>query len=592
MSRPLTNRFVGVFLTAFLVIVSALTFTPRASAAVGDIVLDNPQITTTKDQLQQWDYAQLTLDWSAPDGIQGGETFEIEFPPEISPDQNFSFPLVSSDGVQGGTCQVTPTSMVCTLNDAFAGMDNVNGTVSIEVQAKEVTAPGETSVELILDGVLVTVPLPGDGIVGSVSPSITGSQKWGWAENNYTEFVWPVIISGEDVAKLGTAPLTITDTLGGGHVFPEEPGNFSFYELTPEQFETNPWHPSPDSHLPIQSITVDPSRTSADVVVSAPTGGWDDSKIYILFYRTVTEDGKPANSQDSFENTATVNGMTLYEKVVREEGGDGSIEGVPRGSFDIEKVMADSSVALPANTTFTVEAIIDSPADSFDGTETYTITAGKITNGGTELPAGTKVTLHEVNLPTIDGYTFNTPKFTTIDAGDGSVAISDDGATAVVTIASTSNVQLRLTNTLQAVATTSSTVSSSAPSTTSSTEPTSAAPSSTAPVSSEPTPSAPTQPTTVTTAFPTTGNSIIPIPLPIPIPGSPGSSEPSTTPTDAVLGVRNAPPAPAASQQTGQPQKTSRMLANTGANSAFVLLAGSLLALVGIGLIKLARRAK
>lgn len=326
-----------------------------------------------------------------------------------------------------------------------------------------------------------------------------------------------MIITGADVADLDSGPLEITDILDEGHVYLDDPNNFSFYQMTGAQFEDNPWYPPAENRLPIDEINLNQSRTEAHITISAPEGGWNKNRVYVLFYRTTTTDGKPAANQAKFTNTAYVNGQELTSAIVREGEGTGTIDGVERASFDIHKVMSDASAELPAGTTFTVEATIDSPVDSFDEVKTYEVTPGEVTNGGTLLPAGTTVPLKEIDLPVIDVYTFSAPQFSTLDEGDGNIEISADGQTAVLTIAENTNAVVKLVNEVTTVPVV--TPTPEAPPT----------PTTVIPTPAETETATPTEtptPTVTPTKTPDRNIPIIPIiPIPIPLLGIPGSSD-------------------------------------------------------------------
>lgn len=385
--------------------------------------------------------------------------------------------------------------------------------------------------------------------------------------------------------------------------------------MTGAQFEDNPWYPPAENRLPIDEINLNQSRAEAPITISAPEGGWNKNRVYVLFYRTTTTDGKPAANQAKFTNAAYVTGQELTSAIVREGEGTGTIDGVERASFDIHKVMSDASAELPAGTTFTVEATIDSPVDSFDEVKTYEVTPGEVTNGGTLLPAGTTVPLKEIDLPVIDVYTFSAPQFSTLDEGEGNIEISADGQTAVLTIAENTNAVVKLVNEVTTVPVVTPTPEAA---------PT---PTTVIPTPAETETATPTEtptPTVTPTKTPDRNIPIIPIiPIPIPLPGIPGSSDGGNLPppqpivpapqvvdiptaelshTDAVLGIQN-PTDGKQPQLQGQPQpqlqgqqkqgvvpRTTRVLASTGANPEVALGLGTILAAIGAGLLIRSRR--
>lgn len=599
----------ALIVTIALFVLTTTAFSPLANAAVGDIKLSNPALTADRTPIQQWDQVTLSFDWAAPEGIKGGETFTAQFPKEVSAPNDLSFPLTDTSGNAGGTCKVRSTSqtITCTLNDAFANMDNVGGKVSVFVQAREITDQNQRTVNMTLGSEVVVVDIPGGEIVDAETPMIKESQKWGWAEENFTSFVWPVIIRGSDLAELGNAPLHIRDELGGNQVYADA-DSFSFYSLTASQFQDSPWTPPAKNHLAIDSVTISADGKSAEISISAPAGGWNPKRVYILWYRTATADGRPAKNAESFQNTAIVNGKAYSAKVVREVGGEGTITGVPRGSFDVTKVMEPGSEQLPADIAFKVQAVIDSPNDAFDGTKTYTVRPGETVNGGVLLPSGTTVTLKEVELPTFPGMAFNAPKFETISTGDGNASVSADGTTAVLTISEQTNVQLKLTNSVEPVVppvtSTPTSTPTSAPISTPGTSSVAPTTSSMVTTSSTPTPT-----TTPLTAPPTTSHSggIPLIPIPIPLPnnsGNSGGSNPARPDQparpDEVRGIAN--PAPTAQRthdvlgvsnpdpDKRMQQQPQRKLANTGVDAQWLLAGGTFLAMLGLGLFVGSRR--
>lgn len=112
---------------------------------------------------------------------------------------------------------------------------------------------------------------------------------------------------------------------------------------------------------------------------------------------------------------------------------------VPTGMFSVTKVVSGPAAdSIPATTEFTVAYSVDSDP-IIDGT--MRVTADGVAVSGPELPVGTRVTLSEVALPTVDGVSWETPAFS------GADITTDADGTASFVIGADRVIALTLTNT-------------------------------------------------------------------------------------------------------------------------------------------------
>ena len=411
----------------------------------GPVVIDRVRILESNDPIRQWERIIIGWDWSAPDGVQDGQEFSVAFPVELEITADENFALVDTDGTVGGTCvAVRATDVVtCTFNNAFVDKDDVNGTIEIRAHAETVTDVTEVSFT-DSNSIEHVVELGEEGILPELIDINPEVYKQGWYEGDGITGNWQIWIPGSDLQGY-SGDLVIQDDLSGlEHVYVDrgrESSVWTFTTLDDGSLQL-------DEKVGDLNATFDPDGQSMTITLQEPAGGWNSDHVYRVRYMTETSDGEPADFDEATTNSASVDGREVNSRIWRVSQADGTISGVDRGSFEVTKRLdatGDVRARIPAGTMFTVRATYEK--DGAAQTETIQVPLDGSAAGNESLPAGTVVTLTEINLPEIPGVTFGEPRFSATNDNDENVEISADGRTATVTIIESDNVAVTLTNT-------------------------------------------------------------------------------------------------------------------------------------------------
>lgn len=427
---------VSVALTAVMLSFGA---SPAQAKALGNI-FDSITITTDSenpdDPLAKWERAEVTATWDTT-GLnpQAGDTFELTLPPEFGIGGD-SFPLTAPDGQIIGECAVTiatdstPAVVECTLTgDYWETHTNISGSITLDVQAREET--DDSTVEFGVGDDTVTVDLPGDEAIGppNVEPKPEDIRKDGWFNADRGEVTWRIYVPGNTIT--GT-DVTIVDTLPEGLNY--DSASVAYVANTQEGW-ANYVNGTPEGWLAEGSgYTVDVDGQT--VTVTIPNA--DPSLFYALELRTTVDEGLTVNPGDEFTNTATVNGREVSSDASYRTSGSGQGQGFING-FSLTKEIAGSGADLVGDAEFSVRySYTDAAGEPQSGTLTF---AQGETVGYAPIPAGTEVTLEELELPQIEGITWETPAF----SGEG---VTDNGdGTATFTVVEDAEVAITLTNT-------------------------------------------------------------------------------------------------------------------------------------------------
>lgn len=462
-ARDLTAGVVTL-LTAVVVALQFL-LTPVAAVAqetertivFDSVTLDSPR--PADEPLRQWDLLTLQAEWNAPHGVEQGQEFSLTFPDSFQFIRDAEFSLVSTEGVSGGSCVASGQRINCIFSDGFANRDNISGTLDAEIQITGVTE--QRSISLTTDsGIIIPVDLPGTGVVvPEVVVAPTSVNKSGWvlsgAANTHAQ--WRISVNGAELAG-HTGELVVADEILNSEADTRDMSYVRSGEGTPfvtaydvetvggvEVLGDEIYPP-----LTLQTTySISPSdNPSMTVTLTEPAGGWDPGQVYIVDYQTETSDGLPFMVDERIINRATVLGESSEALVTQEEIVTGGIEGTERGAFELTKLLDDPDNLIPDDTEFSVQVDIDSPVDSFDSSETWTLTVGELEQWAVPLPRGTQVTLSEPTFPEIDGVTFGAPRFAATGARAGAVTVSPDGTSATFKTFVIDNVELTLTNSI------------------------------------------------------------------------------------------------------------------------------------------------
>lgn len=462
-------RYLAALITAILLLVG-LTPSPVAAQDVeenNDPAPAGKPITISKihvhskeypeDMIIRWEKVVVNIDWEAEDGVGPKQTFTVALPPELRFFEDEDFGLTDNEGEVGGTCHVSVQDrhVSCTVDERFSKKFEVKGTIQLEAQAKDPRDEKNLRFEHVGVGeIIATVPSGGShGIFPEVRHAPNRLEKWGWYEHSAEPKVaeWVIHIGGDVVKDGGNNPVVITDELGGfPHTYVEDSFVGKIFEVAEAdngRGSTSRVRVTRDDDAELLNLSKAIDGNKATITLTAPAGGWDGSKHYIVFYKTRADRLAPLTERTTNNANLEINGKTVSSDtyVVRQQHGSGTVTGVDRASVEIEKVLADGSATLPEGTTFRVQAEYEVKGKREQ--EILELQAhGAAVSGQKKLPRGTKVTLSEIELPELQGITFGDPRFMPKVEGDPNVEIKDGGKQAVVTIKEDSNVQLILEN--------------------------------------------------------------------------------------------------------------------------------------------------
>lgn len=293
------SRVLMMLLAALMAVAGIVTVTSPASAAPNPrIVVDNIELSWEGDgQVEIGDTLGVTGTWDAGEAEPvSGDTFYVGLPPELRFDVAVPFDLVGEDGAVWGSCLTDPASAqaLCTLNDRVEEWDGARGTFWFEVTANERTDADE----VIFDGNGEDRPvvLPGEGGIGDGIELPGEVSKSGVMNGNNWSMTWTVDVPGANMA--GQDTVTITDTLGAGHVLCD-PTGFTVQTVRGETV---------NDVTGIATLNGGPGDAEFGIVLTAPEGGFSSDVIYRITYRTCTPDGQIDPAGTVYDNTAEVEG--------------------------------------------------------------------------------------------------------------------------------------------------------------------------------------------------------------------------------------------------------------------------------------------
>ncbi|MBM9465469.1 LPXTG cell wall anchor domain-containing protein [Aeromicrobium sp. YIM 150415] len=293
------GRILMMLLAALMAVAGIVTVMSPASAAPNPrIVVDG--ITLSWDgegQVEIGDTLRLDGTWDASDAEPvEGDTFYVGLPPELRFDTAIPFDLLGADGEIWGSCLTDPASAqaLCTLNDRVEDWDGARGTFFFEVTANQRTEANEVTVDANGEGRPVVVP--GEGGIGDGIELPGEVSKSGVMNGNNWSMTWTVDVPGANMS--GQDTVTITDTLGAGHVLCEQPG----FKVETVRGDTV------NDVTGIATFDGEPGDTQFGIVLTAPQGGFAADVTYRITYRTCTPDGRIDEAGTTYDNSAQVEG--------------------------------------------------------------------------------------------------------------------------------------------------------------------------------------------------------------------------------------------------------------------------------------------
>ncbi|WP_119696664.1 DUF5979 domain-containing protein [Microbacterium halotolerans] len=294
---------VAVFAVVVL-LATGVVFAPQTAHAA-----TNPGIVVSGVQVESSDGGQATVgdvltvsgEWDATDANpQPGETFTIGLPRELGFDQAVPFSLTgqNSDGMMAtwAECLTDPTTgeATCTLTDAVVDYpDQVTGTFEFEVRAVESTT--EEDVVFDLNGVEISVELPGDG---GIDDGIEVPDEWsksGEMNANRWSMSWTIDLPGAGLA--GQDIVNVFEDLSENHVLCEASG-LTVTTVYGDDIE------DVSDIATVSTEVADPYDFS--IALEPGSEGFDSGVLYRITYDTCTPDGEIDEKGTEYTNEAHV----------------------------------------------------------------------------------------------------------------------------------------------------------------------------------------------------------------------------------------------------------------------------------------------
>ncbi|PKI91061.1 hypothetical protein CW368_07240 [Actinomycetales bacterium SN12] len=283
-------------MTAGLLAAIGLVAVPTAGIAADNVAIAVGDVTLSPGdkQIVVGDTVFVSGSWNASDANpQPGDTFTITLPAEFAFPAPISFPL-PGDGVTWGSCLTDPDTgtATCTLSDALADYDLIEGKWGFDVKAIKGTPA--TEVNFQLNGRTVAVPLPAEGGIDDGVKLPGKMTKDGVMNSNNWSMTWTVNLPGANMA--GQETLTLRDTLGAGHVLCD-PIGLKVHTVRGTDVR---------DVTAIASVDGLPGDTDFDLVLTAPADGFNPNVTYRVTYQTCTPDGQIDPAGTEYANSALV----------------------------------------------------------------------------------------------------------------------------------------------------------------------------------------------------------------------------------------------------------------------------------------------
>jgi hypothetical protein len=401
---------------------------PAAAQAVELQGVTSVTFVTPPAQVEVSSAYMIQATWSVPATAQPGDTFSLGFPNELtsySPD----FTLKDPSGAEVAKCTSIPSLITCTLGDYVTGKTDVHGTMYFKALAVKTTTAGSVSFTTTATGTVVSLPLPGTGIVPAPTATMPdGLKKYNWT-NPDGSLGWELAAPASMLGKINAQDPVLTDTYPAG-LTPASSGYVGFYQATPSDSTrtyidegTSPgtysYVASPSTH----SFTVQ----FHDIDTSLPG-------FYAFVYNTSVEPGTP--DKTTFSNTVTLGSQSVTASTVYSTAGGNGV-GDNLGGFSVTKAVTGAGATAAAGSTYSVDYSY-TPSGGAPVSGVVTVQNGQ-TQSVTSIPKGTVVTLSEEAPAAVAGVSYGSPSFT----GTG---VTQTGSSATLTIGSGSTVAVNLEN--------------------------------------------------------------------------------------------------------------------------------------------------
>jgi hypothetical protein len=401
-----------------IALASAIVFpVAAANAAVLDgidtVTIVAPDPANPSAPLEVNQQFTLAATWSVPNSALPGDTFGLTFPSPISSAFNQTFDLLSPDDEVVGTCVATGQSITCTLGDYVLTHDDVHGDLSLQAVAVQETEDDELTFETS-NGVTITAPIPGGGIVDADTDGPSTVEKYGFMSQDGQSIGWTIVVPAAQLPSLGTG-VVFTDTYDAQLDFDASTVQVGYVaDNAWDDWANNnnaQWLPAPS---PEWTLIDSPATNSFDLTFPTPEAdGW-----YVVTYYTALPDG--AVDGDVFNNTVTANGTTLVDVdfVYSNAGGGG--DGERRRAISVTKAVDGTATAPAVDFDIAVACVNGAGAPVTDYPQTQSIAAGE-TADFDDIPVGSVCTVTEPDNGGANAVTFTPSNTVTVTTESPSI---------------------------------------------------------------------------------------------------------------------------------------------------------------------------
>ena len=441
------RRSLAVFL-AFLIGLAGIAIVSPAARADEVAAIDSTSVKLTKMDAEEaaiymWSNVRVDANWSIPDGTgHAGDTFKIMLPKELGGAEG-TFELKGREGDQltYGSCEITKTEVVCTLNANVEGKNNVGGSLWVKTQVIALTTASKLSFE-VSNGTKVEVPLP-DGQQGiGYKPYVPAEiDKSGWFPGaDQSTIHWRIVIPGDKISDRSSVTITddylqagsnLTVSAGYPKIFwiPSTPKCWNELESAECRNDLS------DSSVPSSTVTIDDDKDQVKAVLDNKGQNFQANRIYVFDLELTTDGEIPVGSQ--YVNRGFVDGEMRTARTVKTSSGGGTGSGDTVGHIGVKKAVANGNV--PGDTVFPVTWSYQYKGATRTGE--LALGADGTVETLNNVPNGVVVTLTE-RVPVVAGFDFGDPVFSGAGVADG----VPDGNSAKVTVEGMKTVEVTLTN--------------------------------------------------------------------------------------------------------------------------------------------------
>ena len=442
------------FFLAFLLGLFGIVATSSEARAAEIPAIDVSSIRITKltaeeAAIYKWSVARVDANWSVPDGAgKAGDTFRLVLPKEFGAfEDTFELRDEDDESLTYGSCEAALAEVVCVLNENVENRHEVNGSLWVRIQVKELTTADSLEFETN-NGVKVQVPLPGGQRGIGYSPALpTEVSKSGWFPGtDRTAVYWRVVIPGSKIS--GHSSLTIVDEYrqaGATLTVSEGYPKIFWVPATPECWgelgSSACRHDLDGASVPSAAVTIDENRDQVRVTLDNKGQNFQADRIYVFDLELRTGGEGPIGAK--YINRTTVGDEQLVGSAEKKHSCAGSGTGEVVGHIGVKKVVTggtvDPGVAYSVTWSYQHGGVTRSGELSLKGDGTVETLAN--------IPDGAVVTLTE-KVPSVTGVGFGDPAF----SGEGVTDNTPDANSAQVTVAGLKTLEVTLTNPVGALA--------------------------------------------------------------------------------------------------------------------------------------------